>query len=53
MKPRRRIGSGPTNRWMVNEELVDFVRGDRRQRPIELAASPQNIRLDLEAPYSL
>jgi nicotinamidase-related amidase len=47
MNARRPIGSGPINRWMVNEESVDFVRTERPPRPTELAASPQNIRLDL------
>jgi nicotinamidase-related amidase len=47
VKARRPIGSGPDNHWMVNKTSVDFVRAARRARPIELAASPQNIRLDL------
>jgi nicotinamidase-related amidase len=48
MIPRRPIGSAPAGRWMVNEASVDFVRADHPQRPIELAASPQSIRLDLD-----
>jgi nicotinamidase-related amidase len=44
---RRPIGSGLASRWMVNEASVDFVRAEHRQRPIEFAASPQSIRLDL------
>ena len=44
---RRPVGSGPINRWMVNETSVDFVRTEPRPHPMELSASPQNIRLDL------
>lgn len=47
MTARRPIGSSRDNRWMVNETSVDFVRAERTQRPIDLAASPQNVRLDL------
>jgi nicotinamidase-related amidase len=44
---RRPIGSGPTRLWMVNEVSVDLVCAEHPQRPIEFAASPQNIRIDL------
>jgi nicotinamidase-related amidase len=47
VKAQRPIGSGPINRWMVNVESVDVIGVERSQRPVELAASPQNIRLDL------
>lgn len=47
MNIRRPIGSARSNRWMVNETSVDFVRAERSPRPVEFAASPQNIRLDL------
>lgn len=47
MTARRPIGSGRDNQWHVDETSVDFVRTGRRPRPVELRASPQNIRLDL------
>lgn len=46
MSARRPIGSG-RNRWMVDEASVDFVRVGDRPRPIELAATPQDVRLDV------
>ena len=47
MNARRPIGSARDNQWRVDETSVDFVRAGRRPRPVELRASPQNVRLDL------
>ncbi len=47
MSTRRAIGSGRTNCWMVDETSVDFVRIPNRPQPVEVAATPQDIRLDV------
>jgi nicotinamidase-related amidase len=41
------LGRSPHNRWRVNETAVDFVRTVAPPRPVEIPATPQNIRLDL------
>lgn len=47
MSARRPIGSTKASRWLVDETSVDFIRAEHAHRPIDLAASPQNVRLDL------
>jgi nicotinamidase-related amidase len=44
---RRPIGSTPAARWLVDETSVDFVRAEAPPRPVDLPASPQDLRLDL------
>jgi ureidoacrylate peracid hydrolase len=41
------LGSSPTNQWRVSETHADLVRAPRPATPIDIAAMPQSLRLDL------
>ena len=41
------LGSAPANQWQVDSARVDLVRSQPAPRPLDLAASPQRLRLDL------
>jgi nicotinamidase-related amidase len=41
------LGRSPANQWHVDDSQVDFVRRPPRQRPIDVDAAPQRIRVDL------
>lgn len=41
------LGSAPANGWRVDEAEVDLVRAPRPPRPANVAATPQNLTLDL------
>lgn len=47
MSALRPIGSSRVNRWLVDEATADFVRPDLTRLPATLAATPQDVRLDL------
>jgi nicotinamidase-related amidase len=43
----RPLGSAPATRWAVSETTADLVRAPRPPEPLELAAEPQALRIDL------
>lgn len=47
MSSLRPLGSSAANQWHVDADQVDLVRAPIAPRPQELAATPQNLQLDL------
>jgi nicotinamidase-related amidase len=41
------LGSAPANQWRVSAAAADLVRAPLRPRPLDLAATPKPIRIDL------
>ncbi len=44
---KRSLGTAPANRWRVDAAEVDLVRAQPVPRPVRIAATPQNLTLDL------
>jgi ureidoacrylate peracid hydrolase len=47
MDTRHSLGTAPANRWHVDAESADLVRTPLPARPLNVAALPQRLRLDL------
>jgi len=45
--PRHRLASSEANHWHVDAATADLVRDPHPPRPLALAATPQNLRIDL------